>query len=129
MPTIEISKECAEVMLDSCDIGTPPSDLANEFPNYDFSRLEHYWWPGGKSQEETWKGLQGNSMQENNDVVSKRIEGLKSYLRGLEHETIVVVCHGDVIWWLTSFVKGGERCGTHPNNGEIIDITSHVLDS
>jgi broad specificity phosphatase PhoE len=126
-PIIEISKDCAEVMLDACDIGTPPEELTEEFPEFDFSGLEHYWWPGGKSQDETWKGLQEKTMQETDEEASTRIESLKSYLRSLDYETIVVVCHGDTIQWLTSVVKDGKRFGIHPNNGEILDISSFVL--
>ena len=56
------------------------------------------------------------------------MEQLKEYLRRLNHQTVAVVCHSDVIWWLTSEVKSdGNRYGTHPKNGEIVDITEFVL--
>ena len=43
-PTLKISKLCSEVLLDACDIGSTPIQLAQEFPEWDFSHLEQFWW-------------------------------------------------------------------------------------
>jgi broad specificity phosphatase PhoE len=127
-PVVEISELCSEVLLDSCDIGTVPTDLAKEFPQWNFSALDHFWWHGGLDSEETWELLQRKQIQEKEEDVERRLSKLKSHLRKLNADTIVVVCHSDVICYLTSELKeDGERAGTYPKNGEIIDVTQYVL--
>jgi broad specificity phosphatase PhoE len=129
-PIVEISQLCTEVMLDACDIGSTPTELAREFPRWDFSHLDQFWWHGGLDPEETWKCMQQNQIQEKEVQVERRMELLREYLRSLDHGIIVVVCHSDVIWWLTSQIKeDGDRYGTHAKNGEITDITEFVLSS
>lgn len=53
----------------------------------------------------------------------------KSMLNAMKDgEIVVVVCHSDVIWWLTSEVKGdNERFGVWTKNAEILDITEFIL--
>ncbi|KAG7367140.1 histidine phosphatase superfamily protein [Nitzschia inconspicua] len=124
---VEISNLCTEILLDSCDIGTEPRALAKEFPQWDFSSLETYWWYGGLDPESTWTQMQEKKCQETEEVAERRMGLLKNYLGRLDGETIVVICHSDVIWWLTSEIKNsGERCGTYPKNGEIVDITRYL---
>lgn len=127
-PIVEISELCSEMLRDACDIGTVPSELAKEFPHWDFSRLDQFWWHGGLNGEETWILMQQQKIQESETQVIRRISALKRYLRSLEGETIVVVCHSDFIWLLTSEQKNNaERTGIYPKNGEIVDITRHVI--
>lgn len=126
-PVVEICELCSEVLLDACDIGTVPTELAREFPQWDFSNLDPFWWHGGMDPEQTWALLQQKKVQETEEEVEKRMNLLKKRLRSLKGDTIVLICHSDVICWLTSELKeNGERLGTYPKNGEIVDITRHI---
>lgn len=128
-PKIQICKDCTEVMLVSCDIGSPPAALSNEFPEWDFSHLNGFWWYGGHSPERTWSLMQQEKFREKESDIAERIKSLKACLRAADHATIVVVCHSDTIWWLTSKVNDdGERFGTYTKNAEILDITSHIME-
>lgn len=127
---IEINKDCAEVMRDSCDIGSTPLELEKEFPEFDFSRLEpENWWPYARSREETWEKMrQGNeSGLETEEMVLERLQRFRTHLRSIEDDVVVVVCHSEYIWWLTSKVREMERFGVWTKNGEVLDITEHVL--
>jgi broad specificity phosphatase PhoE len=54
----------AEIVTDSCDIGTPASDLQREFPSYDFTNVpEYWWWPYGQSPDETYRRLAGENSE------------------------------------------------------------------
>ncbi len=37
----------------SCDIGTPVTDLAQAWPDYDFSHIEEVWWPATTESTES----------------------------------------------------------------------------
>jgi broad specificity phosphatase PhoE len=127
-PVVEISELCSEVLLDACDIGTEPKDLVKEFPQWDFTKLDQFWWHGGLDPETTWELMQKKQIQETEEEVDRRMARLKSHLRNLNAEIIVIVCHSDVIWYLTSELKeDGKRDGTYPENGEIVDITHNIL--
>jgi broad specificity phosphatase PhoE len=125
-PRVQINKDATEIMLDPCDIGSPPTVLAAEFPDWDFSNLEDCWWYGGKSPDETLEWMTQRQGLEIEEQTEKRIACMKAYLRERKESTIVVVCHSETIWWLTSEVKNGERFGTWSKNGEILDITRHI---
>jgi broad specificity phosphatase PhoE len=125
-PRIEVSKDSAEIMVDPCDIGSPPSVLAKEFPSWDFSQLQDYWWQGGKSPEETLELMRQRQGLEVETDIEKRIAALREHLREQQQETIILVCHSETIWWLTSELKNGERFGTWTKNGEILDITEQI---
>jgi broad specificity phosphatase PhoE len=132
---VEICKDCTEVLIDSCDIGTPVTTLSREFPQWDFSTLavddlnhkdttittndrHDYWWYGGHDPETTWSLMQSEEgFRESDSHVVERIQSFKQYMKELlllrKHSstttttttTIVVVCHSETIWYLTSTVN------------------------
>jgi broad specificity phosphatase PhoE len=57
---------------------------------------------------------------ESEPVLLQRVERFKGYLQrlGESFETILVISHGDFIWYLTSRVMGGQRYGQWLANGE-----------
>lgn len=124
---VQISKDAAEVMVDPCDIGSSPTRLCQEFPTWDFSHLQEHWWHGGLSPGETLTLMTTRQNLEGDEDVEKRIGTLKSFLRQSDAQTIVVVCHGDLIWWLTLQLEDGKPYGLKAKNGQIIEITQHVL--
>ena len=63
---------------------------------------------------------------EGDDDVRRRISSLQSLLRQSDARSIVMVCHGDLIWWLTRQLKDGEPFGKEAKNGEIIEITPYI---
>ena len=123
-----ISKDVAEVMVDPCDIGSNPKTLSEEFPVWDFSHLDENWWHGGKSQDETLALMRDQKDLESNEEAEKRIDGFKDWLRTLPLDAgnIVIVCHGDFIWWLTRNKQNGVEQGLRVGNCEIVDVTSHI---
>ena len=121
-----ISKDVSEVMLDPCDIGSSPERLSKEFPEWDFSHLEESWWYGGLSSEETLAQMKERNGLENEEAAKTRIGSLVAFLRQIESGNILIVCHGDLIWGITSCQKKGEAWGLRAENGEVIDITSYI---
>ena len=131
IPLVQISKDAAEVMVDPCDIGSTPRQLEIDYPQRDFSNLEQHWWHGGKSPSEALKSMVERKWLETAKDAQARIQGrLLDYLKGeaKNFSTIVIVCHSDTIWWLTRTQhENGEYFGQRAENGEILDITDHVL--
>ncbi|KAG7353105.1 histidine phosphatase superfamily branch 1 protein [Nitzschia inconspicua] len=52
---VEISNLCTEILLDSCDIGTEPRALTEEFPQWDlkFEDILVAWWLGPRNDLDT----------------------------------------------------------------------------
>jgi broad specificity phosphatase PhoE len=123
---VYVSTDAAEVMVDPCDIGSIPLQLCQEFPKWSFSHLQEHWWHGGLSPEDTLALMIVGKNLEGDDDAKRRIQSLKSLLRQTDARSIVVVCHGDLIWWLTRKWKDGEASGEEAKNGELIEITSYV---
>lgn len=92
---------------------------------------ETFWWPSGKSREETWDMMQKEYPEgrENESMIQKRLQKLKDYLLSFQNDKliIVLVCHSEIIWWLTSYLIEGERHGLWTRNGEICNITKFIL--
>ena len=123
---VYISTDAAEVMVDPCDIGSIPSRLCQEFPKWNFSHLQQHWWHGGLSPQDTLALMTVGQNLEGDDDVRRRIRSLQSLLRQSDSRSIVMVCHGDLIWWLTRQLKDGEPFGKEAKNGEIIEITPYI---
>lgn len=124
---IVVQPLAAEIVSDSCDIGSPTSVLEKEYPTYNFSHMQqNWWWPYGRSPEETYQGLSHRGESEPESHVLERIVKLKTFLKDLETSVVVLVCHSETIWWLSSYVRDGERFGTWTEKGEIVDLTSFV---
>lgn len=128
--SIIVQPFASEIVIDSCDIGSPTSDLQLEFPAYDFSRMQEYWWwPYGLPPKETYESLSKNGEREPESSILDRIDKLRGFVNDLEAPVVILVCHSETIWWLSSYVKDGERCGTWTENGEIVDVTTFVRNS
>ncbi|AYV75658.1 MAG: phosphohistidine phosphatase [Terrestrivirus sp.] len=57
--------------------------------------------------------------------VLDRVEQFKKYLKELpDNQEILVITHGDFVWYLTSKVINGERFGTWLNNGELLKLNN-----
>lgn len=125
--TVEINPTCSEILVDPCDVGSVPSVLSDAFPQWDFTHLDKHWWTGGMSVEDTLEHLRRDGKLETDDLALHRMEQLRRELQARTESTVVMVCHSETIWWLTSHMKGDERFGTWTQNCEIVDITDHVL--
>lgn len=124
---VVISSDATEVMLDPCDIGSNPENLAKEFPAWDFSHLKENWWYGGEAQNETLALMRESKGLENDEHVQSRIESLKDMLRRRTTAgNIVIVGHGDLIWWLTRKHDSQNEQGIRVGNCEIVDITDYI---
>ena len=124
-----ISSDVTEVMVDPCDIGSSPQVMSKEFPVWDFSHLDEHWWHGGKSQEETLSRMRDQKGLESDEEAERRIDVFKNRLRKMSGEAgnnIVIVCHGDFIWWLTRNAQNETEQGLRVDNCEIVDITSNI---
>ena len=128
---VEICPQISEVLAEPCDIGSFPDALSDDFchTSWDFSHLDKHWWQGGQNPNETlalMKNRQGPV--ELDEDVQMRISHLKLDLQKRQEQTIVLVCHGDIIWWLTrESNKHGASSGMKIENGEIVDITRYIL--
>ena len=124
-----ISSDATELMTDPCDIGSNPKNLAKEFPAWDFSHLDENWWHGGKSQDETLTLMRDHKGLESDEEAEMRINRFKNWLRKISAEAgqnIVIVCHGDFIWWLTRDLQNDTKQGLRLGNCEIVDVTSYI---
>ena len=101
------------------------------------------WWYGGYNQSITLERMINHDKYPNGREpemnVLKRLKSFKQYLRQhviiqqkqqqqqqqeQKRLTIILICHSEIIWYLTSkIVQGEERFGQWTENGEIIDIT------
>jgi broad specificity phosphatase PhoE len=132
-----VHPNCTEILGDACDIGTAPDILRNLYPEFDFDFVkDEYWWPFGRSGPETWDRMRErrDGGIETEDMIQRRMTAFVQFLHrlndvdGLEDvSTIVIVCHSEVIGWLTSQMENGKRFGTWTQNGEIVEITNHVV--
>jgi broad specificity phosphatase PhoE len=155
IPPVIVQPLATEVMMASCDIGTPVSELTREFPSMDWSLLldssskknNDYWWPHHHSVEETWNRMlllpgdddddDDGTCIESSAQAQVRVHALAQYLRDApacrEANVVVLVCHGDLIWWLTRHHNDGSgedddaTRGTKTKNGHIVNVTQRIL--
>jgi broad specificity phosphatase PhoE len=165
--SITICKECAEVMVDACDIGSPIHVLQDEFPEYNFDTLrftsqslqvsslhdaeQHIsftshnsdnpkstctnhtqnWWPHGFPVEQQWEKMRNGEPdgKETTDMVWTRLLQLKEFILKQQQQhhinIVVVVCHSEIIEWLTRPTPVQE--GIWIDNCQILDITKYIL--
>lgn len=149
LQSVVVHPAAAEVLRDPCDIGSPVRRLREEFRNcnFDFARVDEYaqrhatdgesWWgPEHLSLPETWRrmrlGLLGGI--ETDEQVQERLQLLREYIcqdEGCQKaDIVIVVCHSETIWWLSA-QKGPDDdwYGIWAKNGEIIDLTSCILEN
>jgi broad specificity phosphatase PhoE len=124
----------AEMMTDSCDVGSSPAKLQEEFPEWDFSHLPEHWWWGGLSAEDTIKAMcSPQGMEETEEDVMKRVEAMKQWLHAQPERTIVVFGHSEFFYFMSGYHYEGEFMGHWMENGEVYqfkdrDEDEYVLD-
>ena len=91
-----------EQLYHSCDVGRQPNILKKEFPLFDFSRLNQYWWNNDKPINE--KKIIKESM---NDI-KIRLDKFKSWLDTDNSSTIAIVSHGTFLSQITGYLM--ENC-------------------
>lgn len=67
-----------------------------------------------------------NEPYENENNVIKRIELFKQKLQLYKEQLILVLCHSDFIWYLTSYDINGERFGKYIDNAEVIEYINEI---
>lgn len=101
---ISINAVIREQLSHSCDVGSAPQQLMQEYPHLDFSHLEECWWHNGEKNEH------GFSI-ESRDLLEKRAEQFIDYLLANKTRSTAIVTHGNFIHATT---------GIQPENCQII---------
>ena len=91
-----------EHSYNSSEIGKQPNILKKEFPMFDFSKLNKYWWNNDKPINE--KKIIKESM---NDI-KIRLDKFKSWLDTDNSSTIAIVSHGTFLSQITGYLM--ENC-------------------
>tara|TARA_B100001123_G_scaffold114705_1_gene133707 strand:- start:670 stop:1212 length:543 start_codon:yes stop_codon:yes gene_type:complete len=91
-----------EQLYHSCDVGRQPNILKKEFPLFDFSRLNQYWWNNDKPINEK------KIVKENFNDIKIRLEKFKSWLIMNDSSTIALVSHGTFLSQITGYLL--ENC-------------------
>ena len=82
-------------MYHSCDVGRQPNIL-KEFPEFDFSNLNRYWWNNDEPINE-------KIVKENFNDIKIRLDKFKSWLYTNDSSTIALVSHGTFLSQITGF--------------------------
>ena len=75
----------------SSDVGRQPDVLQKEFPNFNFKKLNKFWWNNDKVIDE--KKIRRESIQE----LDKRILEFKNWIKSRPEKKIALVSHGTFI--------------------------------
>lgn len=102
----EINAAVREQLINSCDVGRAPPQLATEYPHLDFDHLEDVWWHSGTPDHRGFA-------VEPDLVLQERAEEFSRFLRDSSAGNIAVVTHGNFICALT---------GVKPENCQIIEF-------
>ena len=86
-----------EHLYHSCDVGRQPNILKKEFPEFDFSNLNKYWWNNDKPINEK------KIVKENFNDIKIRLDKFKSWLNTNDSSTIALVSHGTFLSQITGF--------------------------
>ena len=86
-----------EQLYHSCDVGRQPNILKKEFPEFDFSNLNKYWWNNDEPINEK------KIVKENFNDIKIRLEKFKSWLMLNDSSTIALVSHGTFLSQITGF--------------------------
>ena len=101
-----ISDLVREQLYHSCDIGRQPKVLEKEFPDFDFSNLEEYWWNKSIPIDER------KIVRESHKDIIIRLNKFKEWLETKEVKRIAVVSHGAFLAQIT---------------GEMLDNCEHFI--
>ena len=86
-----------EQLYHSCDVGRQPNILKKEFPEFDFSNLNKYWWNNDEPINEK------KIVKENFNDIKIRLDKFKSWLNTNDSSTIALVSHGTFLSQITGF--------------------------
>ena len=86
-----------EQLYHSCDVGRQPNILKKEFPEFDFSNLNRYWWNNDEPINEK------KIVKENFNDIKIRLDKFKSWLYTNDSSTIALVSHGTFLSQITGF--------------------------
>ena len=86
-----------EQLYHSCDVGRQPNILKKEFPEFDFSNLNKYWWNNDETINEK------KIVKENFNDIKIRLDKFKSWLNTNDSSTIALVSHGTFLSQITGF--------------------------
>ena len=91
-----------EHSYNSSEIGKQPNILKKEFPLFDFSKLNKYWWNNDKPINEK------KIIKENMNDIKIRLGKFKSWLDTDNSSTIAIVSHGTFLSQITGYLM--ENC-------------------
>lgn len=100
----EINAAVREQLTNSCDVGSPPRELAGDYPHLNFDHLDDCWWHDGE------KDHRGFSV-EPDEVLQQRADEFTEFLRRELIHSTAIVSHGNFIRALT---------GIQPQNCQVI---------
>ena len=96
----------------SSDVGRQPKYLMREFPKFDFSKINNYWWNDDLPIDE--KEVYLESIKD----LDLRVSNFINWIRNREEQNIAVVSHGTYISRITNiFLDNCEFNIWHPDNG------------
>ena len=91
-----------EHLFHSCDVGRQPETLKKEFPQFDFSNLNKYWWNNNIPINEK------KIVKENFNDIKIRLDKFKKWLDDNDSTTIALVSHGTFLSQITGYML--ENC-------------------
>jgi broad specificity phosphatase PhoE len=101
-----INAQVREQLINSCDVGTSPVQLAANYPHLDFDRLADPWWHDDTPDHRGFS-------PEPHEVLQQRADEFSQFLRESAAADTAVVTHGNFIRALT---------GIQPDNCQIIEF-------
>lgn len=107
--TFQINAAVREQLCNSCDVGSPPHELARDYPHLDFDHLDACWWHNG---EKDHRGI----AVEPHETLQQRADEFAEFLKREHIHSTAIVTHGNFIRALT---------GIQPQNCEVIIFDPH----
>ena len=102
----QINAAVREQLVNSCDVGSSPHKLAEDFPHLNFNHLDECWWHEG---EKDYRGIS----VEPEEVLMERANRFVDYMKREGIQSTAIVSHGNFIRAVT---------GVKPQNCEIIQF-------
>ena len=85
---ITVAARHRELLIHSCDVGRPPTDLQRDFPTLSFAHLADRWWHQGP------ENINGIPVEPENDFL-RRIAAFERSLAQIKDRPLAVVGHGN----------------------------------
>lgn len=105
----QINATVREQLCNSCDVGSPPKELAQKYPHLDFDHLDDCWWHDG---ERDHRGIS----VEPHETLQERADTFAEFVKREGIHSTAIVSHGNFICALT---------GIQPQNCEVIKFDPH----